>query len=113
MATTVGSAGTSRPSRARVSRSNSASLPHSAGTRSEAAAHDGERAAVLVALLLLSPDARAQFRAGTIEGVVTVARDGDTIDLGATAVRLNGVAAPEWGTASGRRATIALRHGAS
>jgi micrococcal nuclease len=40
---------------------------------------------------------------------VTFVRDGDTIELGSMAIRLNGLAAPEWDAPGGFEATAAMR----
>ena len=51
---------------------------------------------------------------GTVTGEVTYVRDGDTIELGEMAIRLNGLAAPEWdepGGTEAREAMMALVHG--
>jgi endonuclease YncB( thermonuclease family) len=40
---------------------------------------------------------------------VTYARDKDTIELGAIAIRLNGLAAPEWDEPGGEEASDAMR----
>ena len=67
-------------------------------------------AALLASSLVAMPlAADARCAAGWIQGAATVVRDGDTIEVGATAIRLQGVAAPERGTAAGRGATIAMR----
>lgn len=44
-----------------------------------------------------------------LTGQVTFVRDGDTIELGATAIRLSGLAAPEWDALGGFEATAAMR----
>lgn len=63
------------------------------------------------ALMLLSaPALAAEHRRGdVIEGPVAHLRDGDTLEIGPVAVRLNGVAAPELSEAGGTAATEALR----
>ncbi len=55
----------------------------------------------LLAILSLAALHAAQ---STITGEVTHVRDGDTIEVGSVAVRLNGVAAPELSEPGGRRA---------
>ena len=52
------------------------------------------RLAVLAVVMLASPALACER--GTVTGRVSHVRDGDTIELGALAVRLNGLAAPEW-----------------
>ena len=46
---------------------------------------------------------------GPLNGTVTYVRDGDTIEVGGVAVRLAGLAAPEWDEPGGRAATSAMR----
>ena len=56
----------------------------------------------------------AQCSRGTLTGEVTYVRDGDTIELGEMAIRLQGLAAPEWNEPGGteaRQAMIELVHG--
>jgi len=51
---------------------------------------------------------------GTLTGHVTYVRDGDTIEFGGMAIRLQGLAAPEWNEPSGketRDALLELVHG--
>jgi micrococcal nuclease len=70
------------------------------------------RLAVL-ALVLLAVPAMACER-GTLTGHVTYVRDGDTIEFGAMAIRLQGLAAPEWNEPGGteaREAMLELVHG--
>jgi len=70
------------------------------------------RLAVLALVLLADPAAACDR--GTVTGRVSYVRDGDTIELGATAIRLNGLAAPEWNEPGGteaREAMIGLVHG--
>ena len=50
----------------------------------------------LLLLLFIALPATAACPVGSVTGEVTYVRDGDTIELGALAIRLNGVAAPEW-----------------
>jgi endonuclease YncB( thermonuclease family) len=65
---------------------------------------------VCLALLLLAPlPAAADCAPGALTGEVTFVRDGDTIELGAMAIRLNGLAAPEWDAPGGFEATAAMR----
>jgi len=55
----------------------------------------------------------AQCSRGTLTGEVTYVRDGDTIELGEMAIRLQGLAAPEWNEPGGteaREAMIELVH---
>ena len=70
----------------------------------------------LLACLLVIPWSApsAQCSRGTLAGEVTYVRDGDTIELGAMAIRLQGLAAPEWNEPGGtesRKAMIELVHG--
>jgi micrococcal nuclease len=59
---------------------------------------------------MLSPlPAAAKCESGSVSGEVIYVRDGDTIELGAMAIRLNGLAAPEWGEAGGDQASDAMR----
>jgi endonuclease YncB( thermonuclease family) len=56
----------------------------------------------------------AQCPRGTLTGEVTYVRDGDTIELGEMAIRLQGLAAPEWNEPGGteaRKPMIELVHG--
>ena len=56
------------------------------------------------------PDTRASMARETPPArEVTYVRDGDTIELGAMAIRLQGSAAPEWDAPNGEAATDALR----
>jgi micrococcal nuclease len=65
---------------------------------------------ILLAFLLLVPlPAIADCPRGILTGKVTNVRDGDTIELGAIAFRLNGLAAPEWDEPGGEEATEAMR----
>ena len=50
----------------------------------------------------------AQCVRGTLVGEVTHVRDGDTIELGEMAIRLQGLAAPEWTAPGGREARAAM-----
>jgi micrococcal nuclease len=61
----------------------------------------------ILALALLASPAPACER-GTLTGRVTYVRDGDTIELGRMATRLQGLAAPEWGDPGGREAREAM-----
>jgi micrococcal nuclease len=63
----------------------------------------------VAAFLTAAPTALARCAAGPVEATVTYVRDGDTIEFGALAISLNGVAAPEWDTDHGQRATVAMR----
>jgi micrococcal nuclease len=65
-------------------------------------------AVLALAMLAMSP-AAADCVAGPLTGQVTFVRDGDTIELGTTAIRLNGLAAPEWDARGGFEATAAMR----
>ena len=67
--------------------------------------------ALWAALVLgLAPlPAAAACPAGTVTGEVTYVRDGDTIELGTLAIRLNGLAAPEWDAPGGQEATDAMK----
>jgi micrococcal nuclease len=61
-------------------------------------------------VLALAPlPAAAACPVGTVTGEVTYVRDGDTIELGALAIRLNGLAAPEWNEPGGQEATDAMK----
>jgi micrococcal nuclease len=60
-------------------------------------------------LLLAAVPADAACPRGALTGEVTYIRDGDTIELGAMAIRFEGIAAPEWDTPTGEAATEALR----
>ena len=64
---------------------------------------------LLAALLLVPLPAAADCPPGTLTGEVTFVRDGDTIELGAMAIRLQGLAAPEGGERGGFEATAAMR----
>ena len=70
----------------------------------------------LLACLLVLPWSApsAQCSRGTLAGQVTYVRDGDTIELGEMAIRLQGLAAPEWNEPGGtevREAMIELVRG--
>jgi len=58
-------------------------------------------------ILPIALDARAENL--TLEGIVSHVRDGDTIKLGPTAVRLQGIAAPEGNEPGGTKAADAIR----
>jgi micrococcal nuclease len=66
-------------------------------------------ALLLALLLLMAPQAAADCLPGPFTGEVTYVRDGDTIELGAMAIRLNGLAAPEDDEPGGQDATAAMR----
>jgi micrococcal nuclease len=64
---------------------------------------------VLLALAMLATSpAAADCVAGPMTGQVTFVRDGDTIELGVTAIRLDGLAAPEGSEPGGDKATAAM-----
>jgi micrococcal nuclease len=65
--------------------------------------------ALLTLAILAASPAAADCVAGPLTGEITFVRDGDTIELGATAIRLSGVAAPEWNARGGFEATAAMR----
>ena len=69
------------------------------------------RAKIKVAVLLLfgvfSP--MALFAEAELTGQITHVRDGDTLEVGGIAIRLNGLTCDERGTALGDRATAYLR----
>jgi len=75
---------------------------------------NGRLLGVLACLLVLPWSAPvAQCPRGTLTGEVTYVRDGDTIELGEMAIRLQGLAAPEWNEPGGtdaREAMIELVH---
>ena len=60
------------------------------------------------ALLLAPPSDASNCPRGTLTGQVTYVRDGDTIELGSMAIRLNGLAAPEGDEPGGAAATKAM-----
>jgi len=69
---------------------------------------------MLVALAMLAAgpleaEARPRCVVAIIEGEVTHVRDGDTIELGRMAIRLQGLAAPEGDEAGGAEAGEAMR----
>jgi endonuclease YncB( thermonuclease family) len=69
----------------------------------------------MLACLLVIPWSapKAQCARGTLTGKVTYVRDGDTIELAEMAIRLQGLAAPEWNEPGGteaREAMIELVH---
>ena len=59
--------------------------------------------------MLHTSPAAADCVAGQLTAQVTFVRDGDTIELGAIAIRLSGLAAPEWDARGGFEATAAMR----
>ncbi len=63
--------------------------------------------ALAILPLTISFDARAENL--TLEGVVSHVRDGDTIELGPIAIRLEGIAAPERDEPGGAAAADAMR----
>ena len=64
---------------------------------------------VLACLLILPWSAPvAPCPRGTLTGEVTYVRDGDTIELAEMAVRLSGLAAPEWNESRGAEARKAM-----
>ena len=67
------------------------------------------RAAGFGLLLLLASPAAAVAGSDALRGEVTRVRDGDTIEIGEVAVRLQGVAAPELRDPLGREAGEAMR----
>ena len=69
------------------------------------------RAEIKVAVLLLSGviSPMALFAQAELTGQITHVRDGDTIEVGNIAIRLNGLTCDERGTALGDRATAYLR----
>ena len=62
----------------------------------------------LAALLAGPPAEAAKCPRGSLTGVVTHVRDGDTIVVGTMPIRLNGLAAPEGDEAGGLAATQAM-----
>jgi micrococcal nuclease len=63
---------------------------------------------------LMWPALAQQCARGSFIAKVTYVRDGDTIELGEMAIRLQGLAAPEWNEPGGtesRKAMIELAHG--
>lgn len=70
-------------------------------------------AAVLLAASAVAPldriEARAAGLAATLEGRVTHVRDGDTIEVGGVAVRLQGLHAPELDEAGGPAAAALMK----
>jgi hypothetical protein len=76
---------------------------------------NGRLLGLLACLLVLPWSApSAQCSRGTLAGEVTYVRDGDTIELCEMAIRLQGLAAPEWNEPGGtgsRDAMIALVQG--
>jgi micrococcal nuclease len=66
------------------------------------------KAGMAITLALLTSPALACER-GAIDGRVSYVRDGDTIELGAMAIRLQGLAAPEGAEPGGDAATVAMR----
>ncbi len=49
---------------------------------------------LLAAFVIVATTQRVESENLTVEGIVTVVRDGDTIELGPVAIRLQGIAAP-------------------
>ena len=69
----------------------------------------GRLLGVLACLLLLPWSTPvAQCSRETLTGEVTYVRDGDTIELGEMAIRLQGLAAPEWNEPGGTEAREAM-----
>jgi micrococcal nuclease len=64
------------------------------------------RLAALALVLLAAPALACD--AGMVTGRVSYVRDGDTIELGRLAVRLSGLAAPEWDEPGGTEARQAM-----
>ncbi len=62
-----------------------------------------------IALLLALVSAGAGLASDSLRGEVTRVRDGDTIEIGEIAIRLQGVAAPELRDPLGREAGAAMR----
>jgi micrococcal nuclease len=70
------------------------------------------RAAALALIMLAWPALACE--PGTVTGRVSYVRDGDTTELGSLAIRLSGLAVPEWNEPGGtetREAMIGLVHG--
>jgi micrococcal nuclease len=75
---------------------------------------NGRLLALLACLVIPWSASAAQCFSGTLVGEVTYVRDGDTIELGSMAIRLNGLAAPAWdepGGTEARKAMIELARG--
>jgi endonuclease YncB( thermonuclease family) len=70
---------------------------------------------LFLVMLAAAPAAASEpCHAGAVTGRVSYVRDGDTIELGSMAIRLSGLAAPEWDEPGGkeaREAMIELVHG--
>jgi micrococcal nuclease len=66
-------------------------------------------AAGLALALLATAVAAADCPRGLLEGEVTYVADGDAVDFGPIAIRLNGLAAPEAGKPGSQEATAAMR----
>ena len=64
--------------------------------------------AFALSMPVLALNARAENL--TLEGIVSHVRDGDTIELGPIAIRLQGIAAPERDEPGGRDAADAMRN---
>jgi micrococcal nuclease len=69
----------------------------------------GPLALLSTLLLLAGLPADAACPRGALTSEVTYVRDGDTIELGAMAIRLSGLAAPEGAEPGGSEATVAMR----
>jgi micrococcal nuclease len=68
----------------------------------------------LIVLAAIPSAASEACKAGILTGRVSYVRDRDTIELGSMAIRLQGLAAPEWDEPGGneaRKAMIKLVHG--
>jgi micrococcal nuclease len=63
---------------------------------------------LLASLLAALPAEAAKCPRGTLTGIVTYVRDGDTIEVGTMPIRLNGLAAPEGDEPGGAEATQAM-----
>jgi micrococcal nuclease len=70
---------------------------------------------LFLVMLAVAPVAASEAcKAGNVTGRVSYVRDGDTIELGSMAIRLSGLAAPEWDEPGGKEAReemIKLVHG--
>lgn len=65
-------------------------------------------AGLLPLALIGSPTLAEQCERDTLIAEVTYVRDGDTIELGSMAIRLSGLAAPEWDEPGGTEARKAM-----